>query len=280
MLQVTGVHLSGKSNADVKGFHVISNHGQFNRILKGIEHFFPNLIGFSWQQGNLSAISTDDFSVFPALQEIQFYNNRLVSLDGDLFRNTPKLIFIRFDYNHLEHVGFGLLDGLNNLTYAYFNGNPCIDMRATTPDAIQDLKLKLIDQCQPFVTTESSTTVTSTTTTISTTIDPQVCAIGCVGLIETLQGDVESQSEVIVRQSQEISQQADEIARQREEISRQNEENIQQSQEIASLKVEISEVLARMNSQAYAITELEKQMREIWSSPCSPCIASAKPGLI
>ena len=206
-----------------------------NRIVKGIEKFFPNLRVFYWDFGNLTTLTADDLKPFPELQALHVQYNKLVSLDGDLFKYTPKLRWIDFDKNLLENVGIGLLDGLNNLTSAWFINNPCIDMEAETPAAIQELKLKLQNQCPPLeisTTTSSTSTSLASTTTISATTESGQCSIECVELIENLQEENK-------RQDDKISAQADMMLRQNEKIAAQGD----------------------------AIQELKKQMRELWARP-------------
>lgn len=93
--------------------------------------------------------------------------------------------------------------------------------------------------------TESSTTSQISisdppTTTISATTETAECSIGCVELVESLRVETRELREVI-------------------EI--QVEENAKLIQEIAM--------------QGEAIAELEKQMRELWVHPCSPCLAAS-----
>lgn len=146
LLNVTGVHLKGKSNDDVKAldFYLPLPH---SRIPKGIEKFFPNLIGFQWNSRNLETFTSNDIKPFPELQVLSIWGNKLISLDGDSFKHTPKLVFVQFSANLLEHVGYDLLQELNDLTYVYFSFNPCIDMLAETPESIAKLKVKLQIQC-------------------------------------------------------------------------------------------------------------------------------------
>lgn len=171
MIAVTGNHLSEKTNADVTAFWIESNHGEYDRIPRGLNQFFPNLLVFVWQFGNLTTLEADDLEPFPVLREIWLPNNKLFALDGDLFKHTPQLGFIYFDYNRITHVGFGLLDGLNSLIYAYFQGNPCINAFADDSEQIPELKLKLQNQCQPLETTTAPTTTLSFSTTLVPTTE-------------------------------------------------------------------------------------------------------------
>lgn len=238
VVDVTGNHLSEKTNAEVTAFYIYTSHKRWKRILKGMDKFFPKLIALAWQGGSLTTLTAEDLEQFPNLQQFNAYNNKLVSLDGGLFKHTPKLRRINFRSNLLEHVGIGLLDNLTHLTVSDFENNPCIDIDAYTQKAIQELKLILQNQCPPLETTTTSTTTSSTSTTfiptieISTSSDSRQCSIECVELIETLKKEVKIQSE----------------------------KNEKTSEEIARQDVKIT-------AQADSIKELEKQMREIRARP-------------
>lgn len=285
VLNITGPHLSGKSNADVRAFYPYTDLKQFKRIPKGVEKFFPDLLAFVWPYGNLSTIAADDLKPFQNLQAFHAYGSGLVSLEGDLFKYTPKLEYISLDNNLLEHVGFGLLDNLRNLSQAYFRNNPCIDMAVVSPAGIQQIKFMLQNNCPPqaaTVTTSSSstslapTTITNSTvikstafiststesasTTISSTTESGHCSIGCVELINILE-------EENLRQNTENLRQDAEILKQNEEIARFKNENASQADEIAKQIKETNDLRAVVARQGDAIVELEKQIREIYVRP-------------
>lgn len=292
---ITGEHRTGKSNADVKGFIIGKSDLPFTRIPEGIGNYFPNLLGFQWVNANFPTLIADDLKLFPHLQVLAFFHNKIVSLDSDLFKYTPKLRFFNFGSNLLENVGCKILDGLNDLTNAYFDGNPGvpgINVRATTPEAIQELRLNLQSQCattssststtltpitsttltttelpmtNSTVTETKSTTLISTSTesastTISSTTESGHCPIGCVELINIL-------DEEILRQNSENLRQDAEILKQNEEIARIRNENASQADEIAKQIKETNDLRAVIARQGDAIVELEKQIREIWVRP-------------
>lgn len=167
VLGVTGNHLSEKTNVDVKAFYMFSGHSHLNRIPKEINKFFPNLIALAWTFGNLTALTAEDLEPFPELQVLYAGGNKLVSLEGDLFKHTPKLEFIYFELSWIAHVGFGLLDSLSNLKYAHFGNNRCIDAFAEHSAQIQELKIKLQNQCPPL---DAATFSTATSRNLSTNV--------------------------------------------------------------------------------------------------------------
>lgn len=141
----------------------MSNQDSLATIPAGIENFFANLERFFWWNGNISTIDSSAFEPFKSLSILELGGNKLVSLEGDLFKHTPNLHEIYFDFNLLEHVGHDLLSGLTELVRVDFRRNPCIDKHATTPQTIQELNDQLPIQCPPIITPDPPTTITSTT---------------------------------------------------------------------------------------------------------------------
>lgn len=201
VIDIIGIHESGKTNEDVKAFWIESSHKQFARLPKGFEKIFVNMIVYAWGYGALTTLTADDLKPYPQLQRLDAYDNKLTSLDGDLFKYTPKLVYLHFRGNPLLHVGIGLLDGLHSLKRAYFELNDCINMGAETPTQIRQLKLKLWNQCPPLK------------------IESGECSIKCMERIETLEEENKRQSEEIVKHREENARQADEISKQSDKIA-------------------------------------------------------------
>lgn len=164
---ITGTHLrflqifwTYKNNGDVLAFYV---YGQktFNRIPRGIERFFNNLEVLSWCNGLLTTIEDEDLKPFTKLIFLQLKYNKLIALDGDLFKHTPNMQVVSFALNVLELVDQGLLTKLTKLFYANFGYNPCINIFADTSDSMQYLKLQLQKQCPGECSVECSRRVDS-----------------------------------------------------------------------------------------------------------------------
>lgn len=208
--EVSGTHWVEKNDADVKGFH-IDGQNSLSIIPSGIQNFFFNLEAFQWWNGNISRIDSSTFASIPNLLSIHLFRNKLVTLDGDVFQNTRKLQRIYLQSNLLEHVGYDLLTGRTDLTYADFSSNPCIDVVATSSLQIQELSRQLLIQCPPTVTTtiapptttEPPTTTTDPpTTTFSTTTVPSACPALCTSTEETQ--EIMNRVETLERQIREI----------------------------------------------------------------------------
>jgi Leucine rich repeat len=212
VVEVRGDHLNGKSHSDVDVL-VSYNSRKLTELPKGIEVFFPNLMGIQWIGGILSRISADDFKPFPNLIMVVLAINNFTDLNGDLFKYTPNLQVVHFDYNKIEKVGSGLLENLESLVHVNFKSNICIDQVATTPQEIDEFKRLLHAQCSPpeeTTTKEPSTTSTSTATT--TTESNQECLGGCSDRIDEIErkmveviGRYEARIAELEKQVREIS---------------------------------------------------------------------------
>lgn len=142
---VEGNHTSSRSDTNVTFIRL------FDKILyhfpRGIENVFPNVIGIQIHNTGLRSISAEDLKHFSKLQYLHLEKNQIVSLAGDLFKYSPKLKDINFDYNSIEHVGENLISNLTDLEFAYFRYNPCINHWTSSKPAMQDLEVKLIQLC-------------------------------------------------------------------------------------------------------------------------------------
>lgn len=210
--EVSGTHEEGKVNVDVKGL-IVNNHRILTTIPTGVETFFTNLEGFEWYDGSISTIDSSTFAPFPNLLVIYLGTNKIVTLDGDVFLHTRKLREIYFNFNKLEHVGHGLLNGLTDLTYANFQGNPCFNAHASTQQKIQELNLQLPIQCPP---------ATLATTTIATTSEPKECADTCTinTEVQKMKESVEENERRMRDEMKNMVKEADEMKDRIEELEK------------------------------------------------------------
>lgn len=75
----------------------------------------------------IQSIPHDTFISHSNLREVDFHANQLTTLDGLLFANNRQLVQITFTVNRIDSIGRGFIDGLNELRYADFSGNVCIN---------------------------------------------------------------------------------------------------------------------------------------------------------
>lgn len=201
-------HLSRRRNDDVEGLWVTQYQVHLKQIPKDMDKFFPNLLAIGLQNTTITSLTADDFKPFPHLELLTVLSNKLVSIDGDIFKYTPNMRFIEFSDNLLQTVGLGLLDNLEDLNWAHFSNNQCIDFDASDQTDIRELRQKLRYQCSSSVTTPNL----------------EKCSFGCSKLINDLKAEVSRQGSDIEVQNQEIVKLRSKIERQKKEISMQAEE--------------------------------------------------------
>lgn len=235
--KIVGTHLSGRSNIDVEGF-LRNNAGfLFVPFPRSLETFFPNLDAILLWSVGLTSISSGDLLPWPKLAYLSIYDNSIQTVDGDLLQNSLKLRHVNFDQNLIRNVGVGLLSNLNELEYVNFNRNPCINAVATSPQSIESLKVQLIAQCPPMEELETTTVTVSTTT-----------ADSCAANLCSINDEVEDLRAV----AEELRLFAMEQAKRIEELSLFAMQQVNTNDE-----------------QAKRIEELEKNVREMSSNPCS-----------
>lgn len=141
---IEGKHLSGKTNYDVDYLSII---GFLPIIPRKITDFFPNLTGLAFYNTSLKSISAGDLEPFTKLLVLYAYRNKLVTIDGDLFKHTPWIRWIGFSENQIQRVGSDLIKNLHSLEEIYFLFNPCVNTSAETRSEILRLNDELPILC-------------------------------------------------------------------------------------------------------------------------------------
>lgn len=146
---VTGVHATGKTNIDVTGMRVLFTN--ITIIPKNLAAFFPNLKALSFTGSQINTLTNADLENLPELQLFMVLSNKVVSVDGDFFKNNLKLQYVDFAQNQLKSVGENLIGNLKSLIKVDFGYNPCVNRTADTPQKIWDLNVLLPALCPPAV---------------------------------------------------------------------------------------------------------------------------------
>lgn len=147
---VTGTHLNGKSNADVKALKIIgggvvssSGNSSSDKVLSvceiipaGIGSVFPNIEALTVWRSNLKSVSSRDLQQFGNLREVWLFANELEYLESKLFQYNPKVEVVSFNSNSIKFIGANFFDYLPKLQKAYFVYNDCVN-----GDAVDDKKL-------------------------------------------------------------------------------------------------------------------------------------------
>jgi hypothetical protein len=144
---VSGNHLSGRSNNDVKG--ILIQFQPLDFIPQNITGFFKNIQGYRMTYMPIKIITKFDLQQFPDLRHLTLnFNDNLEVIDGDLFAFTPKVVFIDLDYNKITNVGPNLISHLN-VSELRFYRNLCIDQVARNASETLDLTRSLAHLCPP-----------------------------------------------------------------------------------------------------------------------------------
>lgn len=143
---VNGVHSTGKNISHVEGVY-IRNCVHFDYIPEGISQLFPNMIALTLYQCGLTTLYGYELEEYPKLEYFSAFNNKIVRIDGNLFRPTKRMRFVGFESNQLKSVGTNLLERLLFLEYGYFSNNLCINTYASSSSAVPCLVGQLRVYC-------------------------------------------------------------------------------------------------------------------------------------
>lgn len=157
------LHIQGKTNADIE--MIIINITPINNVT-GIPfhvgtNWLPQLIGVDISGDGITSIGAEELKQFANIIYLHISARNIVSLDGDLFINTPNIEVLLVQYASITNVGHNLLDNLKHLKVVAF-AIPCLSYFDTSPEQVEWLKSNLTLNCPPAVTTtEYSPTPTS-----------------------------------------------------------------------------------------------------------------------
>lgn len=157
LIEVTGEHLSGKSNSDVIGIFVWYTCSEYHLeyFPKGILNFFPNFAAIRLDGCPIDHLNGDELNEYPNIERFAISRSTIVRVPGNLFAMTPNIKQIIFSHNKIEYVGAGLLDNLPKLIYVNFINNTCIEMRAENSGEMCELKEILRNNCMDLGMTTS-----------------------------------------------------------------------------------------------------------------------------
>lgn len=148
--RVTGTHLKGKNNGLVTIF--LSNITTLNYLPVNLKVVFPNLNVLSLIRADLKEIFEDDLTQFGEdLIVLEVPDNKLQSLDYDIFKNTPNIENLDLSANKIKYVQDGIFDSLRNLQFFNFVSNPCHSAWAIygdTHDEIDNLIKTIETKCK------------------------------------------------------------------------------------------------------------------------------------
>lgn len=165
-------HIEGKNTSDIQRLNIYDQ--KLNFIPRSIGYFYPNLLAISFYLCSLVSVSNFDLKQLLKAIHIEFTNNLLEHIPGDLFLFNPKLQDVDFSRNRIKSVGKGILQPVEELHTIHFISNICINGRVlTNKDALQDFQKQLEEKCptSEMVTDKIFTDVKGQITRLDTKID-------------------------------------------------------------------------------------------------------------
>lgn len=119
-------HLESFSNVDVISIDVYKQHCPV--IPLGMTKFFRSIEVLTISESSLERITKKDLKPFRNLYSLVLPGNKLRSLSGDLFEFSPRIDYIDFRQNEIKTVGGNILNPLKKVRGVFFKGNICIDI--------------------------------------------------------------------------------------------------------------------------------------------------------
>lgn len=160
---VRGVHLPGRSNADVRmvNFHDVDN---LVMVPRGMSNFFPNINAIRIHDSDVRNINGNELNEYRNLRWFSLFDSDVSRIPSNFFAFNPNMNYVAFDANYVRQVGEALFDPILNvrsMNYIGFLSNICIHQAASTPAQIDRILESLRVNCSE----SSGNTSTQLTTT-------------------------------------------------------------------------------------------------------------------
>lgn len=120
MTGCSGVHMTAKSNNDVKAIWIHNTNSKY--IPKKLGYLFQFTALTMWSS-ELIEIKTKDFNGMHKLESLNLGNNELTTLSTDVFSTLTKLKFLNLNYNKIKELKNGMFDTNLNLGEIRLMGN-------------------------------------------------------------------------------------------------------------------------------------------------------------
>ncbi len=154
LTNVTGSHITGKTNENVEAVQIIDCEN-LKFIPKEMKKIFPNLKGIQLDTCENLTLSDNSLNEYSSLLYFSMRDAKLKTLPSDLFRSTSEIAAIDFSSNEISELSDEFLDNLrtsknSNLAWINFSGNQCIDesvtVRNDVPQFLDSLKSKCVKE--------------------------------------------------------------------------------------------------------------------------------------
>lgn len=104
-------------------------------IPQGIKQVLPGLRAIDFDSSSLSYVDADDMQQFGAdLTFASFYNNRITSIDANLFMHNPNIRHISFHSNPIKYIDpkfFSFMQGFKSVKNVLFENCNCLNQHVS-----------------------------------------------------------------------------------------------------------------------------------------------------
>lgn len=173
---VRGIHIAGRSNADVR---MVNFHGVDDLVVvpRGMSNFFPNIHAIRIYDSDVRNLVGNELNEYRNLRWFSVFDSDVHTIPSNFFANNPNMIHVAFDANYVQQVGEGLFDPIRNvrsMSYMGFLSNRCINQSGSNSNQIDRVLERLRTHCSgssgntsPASTTRSSIFTTSRSSSAS-----------------------------------------------------------------------------------------------------------------
>lgn len=111
LTDITSIDLGGKRGSSMK------------LLTSDICNAFPNIHWYDAHWLGLEEIQEDAFVNCVNLEKLRLYDNKLTSLNADLFKSNPKLRYLDVDMNRFKEINVKVFENTPMIEYLNFNDN-------------------------------------------------------------------------------------------------------------------------------------------------------------
>lgn len=165
--EVTSVEflVSPKKPKEIRDFYKIENVEAVNFAMKeiryfpkGIEKFFPKLVGVMINHSNLKEIKQEDLKDLHKIIFLDLSYNVIEILEKDLFKFNPLLKSIDLSENMIKEIDGNVFENLNSLKTLNLHSNLCVIenaiVRYKVEKLIKELKVICMKKNQKLIINE------------------------------------------------------------------------------------------------------------------------------
>jgi Leucine rich repeat len=142
---VTGKHVNGKTNDDVKRLMIHHQHCEYLPL--NISFFFPNLEEFDAKKNHLAHLVTGDLEGLDKLKTLDLSHNSVEHIPHDFFIGHSTIENVLLENCHLKKIDNGALDPLVRLKSLRLIHNACVGKSFYSISNVKAILSEIYDSC-------------------------------------------------------------------------------------------------------------------------------------